>query len=308
MPKKKAKTQASSWHSIKQTSAGRAVTKIARKRRAFLGLRTLGIAAAVVLLLGGLAAGIHFLNTKTEKLNRVGAVEPLRNIYFETDGVLTQAWLLERIDLPEDIALADVDIRALQEQLLSEGQTRSVTVEKRFPDALLVSLKERTPLLRLVIVDASGRRGLRLVAGDGHVYHGSHYPVSDLQHLPFLDVAKVERAGNGYADIPGMETVGELLGLARSDYPELYAQWKIVSCRDFGGDADELGATITVTTHEKELITFAPADFERQLSRLQRILAYAEENHVRQIRRIDLSYEEPIVKLAQVNRRSPHRR
>ncbi len=305
--KKAAKKQSSSWHSIKQSSAGRAQTKVARKRRWGIGLRWVGAALAILIVLGSIGGGLYFLNTKTEKLAVVGASGPLRNVYFQTDGVLTRDWLMERLDLPQDIALADVNIAAIRSQLAAEGQTREVSVEKRFPDAVVVSVKERRPILRLVIVDASGRRGLRLVDAEGQVYQGAHYAADQLEPLPFLDVSSIEREGEGYAPVAGVETVWELMQVASQGYPEIFKEWRILSVRNFNGDPEELGATISVITRGKEELVFAPEGFDKQLSRLRTIYAHLEENAVGPVRRVDLSFQEPIIKLAQAQGRRTYR-
>ncbi|QYY35773.1 FtsQ-type POTRA domain-containing protein [Ruficoccus sp. ZRK36] len=297
--KKPAKKKASSWHSIKQSSAGRGQTKVARKRRWAISLRMTGAVLAILVVLWAIGGGLYLLNTKSDKLSVVGASGPLRNIYFQTDGVLTREWLMERLDLPDDIALADVNIEAIRSQLAEEGQTREVSVEKRFPDALMVSVKERRPVQKLVIVDASGRKGLWLVDAEGVVYRGAHYAIDQLEPLPFLDVAQVARQGNRYGPVPGVETVCELMNQAQIGYPEIYSQWRIISLRDFSGDPEELGATIRVVTRDKHEIIFSPTGFDGQLERLRKIYAHLEEKQIGPVRRIDLSFQEPIIKLAQ---------
>jgi cell division septal protein FtsQ len=305
--KKTAKNQSSSWHSIKQSSAGRGQTKVARKRRWAISARMAGAVLAVLLVLGGIGGGLYVLNSKPEKLAVVGASGPLRNIYFQTDGVLTRDWLVERLDLPNDVSLADVNIQGIRAQLAAEGQVASVAVEKRFPDAIVVNVQERRPILKLVIVDASGRRGLRLVDANGVVYQGAHYATDQLEPLPFLDVSTIERQGDGYAPIPGMSTVHGLMTLAQGSYPEIYDQWRIISVRDFTGDQKELGATIHVVTKDKHELVFAPDNFDAQLARLRKIYAHLEEKSVGPVRRIDLSFQEPIIKLAQAQSRSRYR-
>jgi cell division septal protein FtsQ len=305
--KKAAKNQSSSWHSIKQSSAGRAETKVARKRRWAISARMAGAVLAVLLVLGGIGGGLYVLNSKPEKLAVVGASGPLRNIYFQTDGVLTRDWLVERLDLPNDVSLADVNIQGIRAQLAAEGQVASVAVEKRFPDAIVVNVQERRPILKLVIVDASGRRGLRLVDASGVVYQGAHYATDQLEPLPFLDVSSVEREGDGYAPIPGMSTVHSLMTLAQGSYPEIYDQWRIISVRDFAGDQKELGATLRVVTKDKQELVFAPDNFGSQLRDLRRIYAMLEENPRGRIPRIDLSYKEPILSVAEAQSRSRYR-
>lgn len=306
MAKKKTAKKASSWHNIKQASSSRAATKISRKRKLNLSLRTIGTVAAILALLGGLGFGIHYLNTRPS-LKITGVSEPLRQVYFETDGVLTREWLMERLDLPADTSLADVNISAIRQQLMDEGQTREVTVEKRYPDTLVVSVEEREPMLHLVIVDATGRKGLRLVDAEGFVYHGAHYDKAFLKTLPFLVVDTVERDGNGFAPVEGMDTVAELIELARNKHEACYANWKIISLSHFDPEETNLGATIRITTRDDKELVFAPSQFEPQLTRLERILADPEVQKMRGVERIDLSYHEPVIKLAKSGPRLPSR-
>ncbi len=305
--KKAAKKKASSWHNIKQASSSRAATKISRKRKLNLSLRTMGTIAAIVLVLLGVAFGIHYLNTRPGTLKVAGVSEPLRQVYFETDGVLTREWLMERLDLPAQIELASIDIAGIRQQLMGEGQTREVTVEKRYPDTLVVSVEEREPLLHLVIVDAAGRKGLRLVDASGFVYHGAHYDKASLAKLPFLVVDRVERDGNGFAPIEGMSTVSELVLLARDGHPDRYANWKIVSLQDYDPQEENLGATIRVTTRDNRELVFAPTQFGDQMERLEHILVDPRINNLRDVERIDLSFHEPVIKMAKSGARLPSR-
>ncbi|MEM8549604.1 MAG: hypothetical protein AAGF10_02340 [Verrucomicrobiota bacterium] len=306
--KKSAKRKATSWHNIKQSSAGRAVTTIARKRKLTLGLKAYGLIAAALALLAVVGGGIYFLNKKPSTLLTTSTTQPLRQVYFETDGVLTQAWLTERLDIPTGVRLSDVDIAGLRRDLLAAGQVSEVRVAKHYPDALVVQLHERVPLVKLVIRDAAGRKGLRLVDKQGVVYHGEHYAIDYLAQLPFVVVGEVIPEGDGFEPIVGMNKVAELLQTVWREYPSLYPDWQYISLNDYEPAMEGLGATIRVQTHGGEQLVFEPGHFAEQLGRLELILTDEEVQSLPRIARIDLSYQEPVIQLAEVRRPTRYRR
>lgn len=292
---KKKSVEDSSWKSIKQTTRLRPLSPIARRRRLMLYTKAaiLGIVAA--LWLGGLVWSVRYFRQTGNPLALASAADPLSQVYFETDGVLTHGWLSEQLALPRTISLMDIDIFSLQSRLLAHGQVSEVQVERLFPDSLRIRIKEHHPVLRLAIQDAVGKRQLMLVSPEGMVYAGKDYPVATLRRLPFLDGVVLNRSGDGFERLRGMETVSQLLREARENHPHLYSQWQIVSCRNFQGDVRATGASIEVTTRNLGKVIFKPGEFEHQLQRLDMIVSYHSEAGLHEVASIDLTMNEPVM-------------
>ena len=246
------------------------------------------------------ATGIFWFQSNPNGTWLMTSSEPLRKIYFETDGVLTEEWLHQYADIPEQATLREIDIFALQKSLLENGQTRQVTVERNFPDALRVTVREHVPLMRLVMMDAKGKKHLMVVSEEGVVYTGINYPRSMLNRLPFLIDVVLQRNDRGFKQIPGVANVSELLTQARTQYPHLYADWKFVSLKHFDGDRTKLDATLKIHTISSGTVDFKPENFEQQLQTLNAILLYAKYEQqwpADKIGHIDLTLSEPVLSM-----------
>lgn len=303
---KKSAANDTSWRKIQQSSAARAVTSFAKKRRLQINMRYVGAFFGAVVALALVAGAVWWWQNRAFSALAVPQTS-LHSVYFESDGVFDEAWLRDKIDLPAGVALMDIDIAALRAQLLDEGQTISAEVERIFPDALKISVTEHRPMMRIVTMDAQGKRYLYLISETGEVYNGSHYSPSTLKGLPFLDGVVLKRSGLGFEPVAQAPVLAELLKTARAGWPELYAQWRIVSCQNFKGDVTAPGANIIVKTNDKSDIVFTPEDFPRQLQHLQEISAYARRERLPRIEQIDLSLEDPAVRVAAIDKRAgPH--
>jgi len=308
MAKKKAKKKTSkapgngvSWRSIRQQVRGRAETPAARGRRNKILLRF-----SLCLAIGG-AGGltglcIYLLNTKPATLEVTGPVETVGSIAFETDGLLTGRWLREQWSLTGREAFSDIDIFALRDELESAGQVKKAVVERVFPDELHVVIEEHRPVLRLAVRGRDGRPELLLVSETGVVYRGSGYNAQTLERLPYLAGVRPRRVDGHYRPIEGLEPVVRLLKVVRGEYPQLYRDWKVVSCADYDARPAFPGSVIRVKTHGLIELVFAPADFQRQLDRLERIFVRASSQGLGRIERIDLSLEQPVLAVAEGKR------
>lgn len=291
------------WKSIDQSLQGRGVTYVARKRQFYNFIKYAGIACGVTLVLGLMGFTVHWFQSKPHGMWLMGSSAPLREVYFETDGVLTEAWLIDQIDIPHNATVMDINIVALRQSLAAHGQIQEAIVERIFPDALKITVREHIPVMRLVIMDAVGKKHLMLVAEQGDVYVGMNYQQDMLVRLPYLIDVKLQRRDHGFAKIRGVEHVSHLLHLTRTQYPHLFADWKYVSMEDFTGELDELGAALRVHTHSAGIIEFTPIGFAEQLQELDAILQYAKNNHKWQpgsIEGIDLTLSEPVLRMTNI--------
>lgn len=307
MPKAKpAQSTDTSWRKIKQRAVPRATTKTARVRRIRLSIRQMAVGVIILAALLVVGGGVWWWQQRAFSQWAVPD-STLRNVFFQSDGVLNEAWLRSEIDFPPGVGLMDLDLASLRRQLLSHGQIREARAELLFPDALKITVSERQPVMRIAVMDAQGQRFLYLVADDGEVYTGTHYPDAALRRLPFLDGVVLRRSGAGFQPIPQAAVLAELLITARTGWPELYADWRVVSSRDYSGHPNEEGGLVRVLTRRMGEIVFRPGAFEPQMQRLEAIASHAQQRRLGDVSLVDLSLEEPVVRLVDQSPRQPGR-
>lgn len=284
--------QAQSWRKICQAPPRKPLTAAARRHRRRAWLRALGLSFLGVVITTVVAGGLYYWSRSPQSHALRPPSVPLRQVFFETDGVLKSDWLRSVMNISKGQGILDIDIDALKRDIESEGQVRSAVVERLLPDTLKVTVQERLPILRLAVRSGDGR-GYRslLVAWDGSVYRGRNYLLSTLDALPYLDGVRLERSatGRGVAPIAGMETVGQLLAKVHARLPRFYRTWKTVSCEAFDGRTDFPGAVIVATTRRIGKVVFAPVDFDQQIEYLAYTLEFLDQHPAGDLEYVDLS-------------------
>lgn len=306
--KQKTKSDSSStWRSIQQSFSGRAVTSAARKRRWMLNLKFLGGLAGFAFFCFGVWAGIQYLQSESFSRLMAGGSAPVRNVYLQTDGVLDERWLNDRIELPKQIELMAVDIETIQRSISEDGQVKSVLVERVFPDSLRIRIAERQPVLRMVMQDASGHKFLRLISREGVIYPGKRYAADSIHGLLYVSGVALQRKANGeYESLDGIASVADFLQRARALMPERYQEWESISLANYDPTGKSLSSRLTVKTKQGYEITFAPGDMDQQLAELDDILEHLEAQRKR-IDLIDLTGDDGRVVLADTQARGPFR-
>lgn len=276
-----------SWRDIPQQVKPRTMGREGKKRFV-VGV---GSIVAVILLLGASAWGVYELanvwGTNPQRITSPTKGVPVRDFAVRTDGVLDKAWVQRTLDLPKSASLMELDLNKLKGRLEESGQVSKAVIERRFPDVLVVTLQERTPVARIMARIGDASPVLFVVSRDGSVYSGFGYNTEMVDVLPFIDGVKLTREGTAFARIEGMDVVADLLGTAQVSAPLLYRSFKVVSLARFG-----LDRTLLVKSAEVEVITFGSSQdsFYRQLARLDYIVSETRrQNAPGQIKTINLS-------------------
>jgi cell division protein FtsQ len=196
---------------------------------------------------------------------------PLKDIAFQSNGVLDKAWAIRTLALPQNIDMMELDIAALRARLLATPQVRTAVLSRQFPDILAITLEERSPVARLLIQQPDGRREELLVSPDGTVYSGANYASATLATLPYLaDVTLLPTAPGAHEYLPlnGIDFVARLVADARANIPAHYTTWNSISLKRY--DEDRL---LIVNTNRACQITFGIRDeFINQIARLDYLL------------------------------------
>ncbi|MBP8257359.1 MAG: FtsQ-type POTRA domain-containing protein [Opitutaceae bacterium] len=277
---------ARSWRDIPQEIAPRSMSREGR-RRLTMGL----VKACVVTVLVAVGAWAAFELVEIwqhdpAKLAAPVKSEPLRAIRLNTDGVLDLKWIEGRLKLQKGVTLMELDLVALQGVLLSDGQVKTAVLTRRFPDTLIASLQERSPVARLRAVDASGNPADLLVARDGVVFPGSNFSDTLISSLPWLGGVTLHRSGAGFVPISGMETVADLLVTAQGNVPVLYRSWRVISLERLASD----GEIVVKTTDPMDVVFGTRDDFFKQVALLDAVLAEIRLHPQNPVATINLTY------------------
>jgi len=262
-----------SWRDIPQPVVPRRILGREGKKR--MAMAVGNIVGLVLLLIAGgwgLFEIINLWETNPTRITAPTKGAPIRDFAVRTDGVLNKAWVQQTLALPKSASLMELDLVGLKRLLEESGQVSKAVIERRFPDVLVVTLQERTPVARVMARMGDASPVAFMVSRDGTVYSGSGYDSGMAEALPFIDGVRLVREGFGFARIEGMDAVADLLGTAQASAPSLYRSFKVVSLARFN-----LDRTLTVKSTEVEVITFGASQdsFYRQLARLDYILEEA---------------------------------
>ncbi|HRE81366.1 MAG TPA: FtsQ-type POTRA domain-containing protein [Opitutaceae bacterium] len=277
---------ARSWRDIPQDIAPRSMSREGRRRMSMGFAKWVG---AVVMIGVGVWGAVEVWNAWQEdptKLTAPVKSEPLRTIRLSTDGVLDLAWIERKLELPKGVTLMELDLPRLQRALLADAQVRTAVLTRKFPDTLVASIQERTPVGRLRVADAYGISEDFLVSRDGMVFPGANFATELLDTLPWLDGVRLQRSGASFIPISGMETVTDLFSTAQAYVPLLYRNWRIVSLERLQKDGE-----IVVKTADKVEIVFGTRDdFFKQVALLDSVLAELKTQPARAVASINLTF------------------
>ena len=258
-----------SWRDIRQEVTPVAMSRKGRSRRRLEWFKVVTLFS----LLGAGGWGIYSLvhSWETDRTALATAVhsEPVKEIALITDGVLTKKWAYEALALPKTASLMSLDLGVLRDKLLTNGQVRVAVLKRNFPDTLVATLQERTPVARLMASEGNGPAKQLLVARDGVVYDGFNYDKQMLATLPWLaGVRLVKTAGGKLEPITGMADVSTLLSMASLEAPQLYRSWLIISLERL-----EARDEIVVKAQDIPEIVFSrKRDFRRQIAQLDYVV------------------------------------
>jgi cell division protein FtsQ len=106
-----------------------------------------------------------------------------------------------------------------------------------------------------------------------------------LLSLPWLAGVALAQAETGFAPLPGMARVADLLATAAGNIPRRYADWQVVSLERYASD----GEILVRTKGGPEVIFGTREDFFTQVARLDLILERAQSRPDQPLRAINLA-------------------
>ena len=276
-----------SWRNIRQEVAPLAMSRQGRRRQIVAWMKLGALFTFVAAGGWSIVVVVHSWESDRAALTKAAQSAPVRQIVLITDGVLTQPWAAGVLALPKSASLMSLELRALRDKLLTTGQVRVAVLTRNFPDTLVVTLQERTPVARVSASDGFGATKQLLVAKDGVVYDGLNYNKTMLAGLPWLDGIRLVKSGPGFEPIAGMADVSTLLATTQQEAPHLYRGWLIVSLARLAAN-DEI---VVRAQDIPEIIFSRKSDFFKQVARLDYAIDAARVLPDPALRSIDLSLE-----------------
>jgi cell division septal protein FtsQ len=257
-----------SWRTIRQDVSSPALSSRGRRRRLLGWLKGAGISLSLAAAGWGFYLLAHSWETNRAGLATAVHSEPVKEVVLLTDGVLSQKWVAGVLALPKGASLMALDLTALRAKLMAHGQIRVAVLTRSFPDTLVVTLQERTPVARVQASDSFGVTTQYAVAKDGTVYEGINYDKSLLASLPWLGGVRLIKSGGGFAPLDGMADVSALLTTAQLQAPHLYRSWLVVSLERLA-----LADEILVKAQDVPQIVFSrKRDFFTQVAQLDTVI------------------------------------
>ena len=256
-----------SWRDIRQEVKPLAMSLKGRRRRLGAAVKAIALVAFAAGSGWGIFEVAHSWSTDRAALATALHSEHVKDVVVITDGVLTRDWVNGVLALPKPASLMALDLPALRDRLLASGQVRIAVLTRNFPDTLVVTLQERTPVARVQADDGTGAKQL-LVAKDGVVYDGVNYDKTMLAGLPWLDGVRLTRSGRGFEPIEGMGEVSTLLSTAQLNAPHLYRDWLIVSLARLA-DRDEI---VIKAQDVPEIVFSRKRDYFKQIAQLSYVM------------------------------------
>ena len=261
-------TPGRSWRDIRQEVSAPAMSRRGRRRQMASWLKMGGVAALTTVAAWGVYVVAHEWQTDRAALATAVHSEPVRDIVLHTDGVLPKEWAVGLLALPRSASLMSLELPALRDKLLVNGQVRVAVLTRSFPATLVITLQERTPVARVQASAGAGAPKQLLVAKDGVVYDGLNYDQRMLAGLPWLDGIRLVRSGSGFEAIAGMDDVSGLLTMAQLQAPHLYRDWLVVSLAQLA-ERDEI---VVKTKNIAEIVFSRKRDYFKQIAQLDYVI------------------------------------
>ncbi len=284
---------------IDQHANDRAITPTVRRQRlVHWTVWGASLFALVLLLLLG-AWAVHGPSVHGGPGRTSPTATSLQKLGFATDGVLTEEWAWQFLNLHPGDSLRNLDIFALRQKLLDLKQVKDASITRELPGTLLIKVQERRPWLRVAADNGAGGYRLYLIARDGTVFEGQDYPDEVLNQLPWLTGLTLHRAKpSGFASIPGMEAVVELLATARAEVPHGAAQWTMVDLSQFDPRPEAPVSLIKIHSTELGELTFVANNHFNPLQlQIERLAAAVQDLQQKAVlmRGLDMSIENQVV-------------
>ncbi|MDR0351242.1 MAG: FtsQ-type POTRA domain-containing protein [Puniceicoccales bacterium] len=249
----------------------------------------------------GLAYGSYlFLVERYPVLKQNIFTQPVRQIDFLSDGVLSAHWAKGIISVKKNIDIMDVDIFEIRDKFELFRQIKHVEVKRSFPDTIKIHIHERWPVLRVLGQENNRSKMVRtqmFIDSEGVIFQGMGYSREMVEGLPYLDAAmiKKDKRSGQYECADGIDGVAELMSLARKKYPNIYSKFEVISCDKVMGKHAAPWRRIKLRCSFAKEVVFSDSNFEEQLEKLNFILSDTKVSTKLPVYRLDVTAGKEVV-------------
>ena len=245
-------------------------TSTARRRNQETAGRWIRNLLFLTFLISGSVFGVRYA---LDRFFFQNAEYTLRRITLELDGLFTREQALAESGLSEGVNIFSVDLARVEKALEAVPQVENARVVRELPDHIQVTLTARKPV---AWVAAEGETGdptssekSLLADARGYLMRPRHVTPEDY-HLPVIYGLKSDNIREGEAlQIDDMQNALKLLDTV-ARHPESLLKIRTMDVSK--------GYRIDVINDANSRIIFAAADFEEQLTRLQKLLVHCSES------------------------------
>ena len=220
---------------------------------------------------------------------------PLKQIFFETNGVLKAKWIKNYLNLNKKTNLRTLNLSSLKKRLHRLGQIRSLQITSIFPNSLRISIKEYKPFLY-----TQGRINQRiqkiLISTEGIPFIGINHDNSFIKKLPLLTGFSLKYTNKKFQPIQQISIIKNFLEINRRISPNL--AWRKINIKDLKKNPNAPGSRIHAVSNHPYAIIFNSKAISKQAHQLKKILFYLETHpSKRPIQLINLTFKDPVVQL-----------
>jgi len=227
--------------------------------------------------------------------NPTDPVQVFRYLKFETNGVIQKNWFIEYLDLPKNKNLLSIDLIYLREYILKISQVESVELCRKFPNTLVITLKEHIPCAKLLLKNDSGNK-LGLVDLKGNIFLPLGYDKEILKLYP--TVSEISEKIMRKNKIIEFDKVSELINRVKDQYPDLYAHINNVSLKNFDPFLEAKWQTVEVKIEKNLRIIFPIQKQKIALEKLGNILHSLTPQQQKTLKLINVALTNPTVEFS----------
>lgn len=217
----------------------------------------------------------------------VGKSQRITNIELSTNGYIKGKWLTSYLTVAPEERMDTLNIFFIKDSLEALSQVKNAKVEKIYPSTVRITLDERKAVARL----GGNTNRKYLVGEDGELYSPICVPDAEIDALP-----------TAVWNFPYPATVGIKFKHVDTLKAFLAAAKKAGMLGDFESVDTLMLDSITlplirVKSKAYNEIVFSDKNIARQFDRLGYILRYLKENAIENVESIDVSLDDPAVKI-----------
>ena len=241
-----------------------------KKLRVFFKILTLLVITIVLGYSFFLVKNFKFEKSSNRDFNE------LKKVQFSTNGTITSKWLANNLELKKGLDLFDLDILELRTKLENVQQIKEVSIEKIFPDTLLIKIEERVPILKFLVIK-NGQKKLLFV--------------EDLSHILSANLLLKQNSSSvgRFIPISGINKINGLINVLINDFPEIFSKVKCLDLRDYDSRDDAQWSRIKLELDNGIIAVLGNENFSNQLMHLEFLIEEKCKNNLHNIKKIDVT-------------------